>query len=217
MPQFEMQPSSQSQQGDRIAPPEESFVVCATTGRVWAYFLLAACCLVLVGVAVLPVALSRAAASTTLAPDDSSQAPVLGNATSLQSGNVTACDRVDSKPDGSKVCTSAVRAWTLPCVGYIIVAGIAGFFALALIVPCMLAAVGFGVIGVAAGSIAACFQGACGTPPCFRCMQSTAMLGVPLPVRGWMGAVGFVAGCVAGAYWLPMCFTDQETPINVSG
>ena len=94
---------------------------------------------------------------------------------------------------------------TTPCFYTILGCVLGGFIAFALGLPCFLLALGFGAIGIAAGSVAACFQGSCGTPICFRAAQSAAMTGLfPWPWRLVFGVVGAVVMGAIAAY-LPPC------------
>lgn len=152
----------------------------------------------------LAVALSLVSVSAAVVPS--------GNATE-PSGNATEpCDDGwESGPDDAKVCL--VRTWPWPCIGCVLGAALAGFLAMFFTLPCLLAALGFGVIGITAGSIAACFQSSHGTPATFRCMQSTAMLDTRARSRFWLGLVGLVAGAWIAAYWVPMCFAEKGSAL----
>lgn len=66
------------------------------------------------------------------------------------------CDREQISSNGTNVCL--VRTWPPECLGYISLAGVVGFAAFFLSLPCLLAAVGFDFIGIVAGSLAALFQ-----------------------------------------------------------
>ncbi|XP_034243938.1 uncharacterized protein LOC117646815 [Thrips palmi] len=112
---------------------------------------------------------------------------------------VAACDGMDAEPPVSDLSPSPASSLSdeelisaLSSAVKCVVVAVALPYVISAAALKLLALIGFGFIGITAGSIAAAFQSCFGTPWIFRCLQSLAMRGVPMSssVSGGLATVG---------------------------